>query len=81
MRSSGSIKPKKHSLDAMNNDIVLNIDDIKRVGENLGNNVTLMEIDNAIHDIFLSQKLVREEAFNKMIFWLKSQFCKNRVNE
>lgn len=74
MHSSGSTIPKKYSEEAMTNDIVLNIDDIKRVGQSLGNNVTLMEIDNAIHDIFLSQKPVREEAFSKMFLWLKDRF-------
>jgi hypothetical protein len=40
-------------------DTVLDIEDIKRVGVKLGNKVTLQEIDNAMHDIFLSPKAVR----------------------
>lgn len=70
MHSSASFKIKVFSKEALSNDIVLNIEDIKRVGIKLGNNVTLLKIDNAMHDIFLSQKLVRANAFEKMFSWL-----------
>ncbi len=70
MHSSGSIKMSKFSKEAMSKDIVLNIEDIKRVGLKLGERVTLLEIDNALHDIFLSPKMVREDAFDKLFSWL-----------
>lgn len=70
MHSSGSIKISKFTKEAMYHDIVLNIEDIQRVGEKLGNKVTLIQIDDAVHDIFLSPKAVREEAFKKMFSWL-----------
>ena len=70
MHSSGSIKIRKYSKEAMANDIVLNIEDIKRVGEKLGDSVTIFKIDNAQHDIFLSPKAVREVGFDKMFSWL-----------
>ena len=54
----------------MSKDIVLNIEDIKRVRKRLGNRVTLFKIDNAQHDIFLSSKIVREDGFKKMFSWL-----------
>ena len=54
----------------MANDIVLNIEDIKRVGEKLGDRVTIYKLDNAHHDIFLSTKTVREVGFDKMFSWL-----------
>jgi alpha-beta hydrolase superfamily lysophospholipase len=54
----------------MSTDIVLDIEDIKRVGVTLGENVTLLKIDKALHDIFLSPKAVREAAFDKMFTWL-----------
>ena len=72
MRSSGSIKTKTFSKKVMTNDIVLNIDDMKRVGEKLGDRVTVLTIDNAQHDIFLSPKPVRKAAFDKMFSWLAS---------
>jgi len=70
LHSSGSIKTRKYSKEAMANDIVLNIEDIKRVGEKLGDRVTIYKIDNAQHDIFLSPKTVREVGFDKMFSWL-----------
>ena len=70
MHSSDSIKISTFSKDAMSKDIVLNIEDIKRVGIKLGDKVTLLRIENAQHDIFLSSKVVREVAFDKMFSWL-----------
>ena len=70
LHSSASTKLSKFSKDAMTKDIVLNIEDIKRVGAKLGNKVTLLSINNAQHDIFLSSKTVREDAFNQMFTWL-----------
>lgn len=70
MHSSASIKISKFSKEAMSKDIVLNIEDIKRVGLKLGDKVTLLRIENAQHDIFLSSKIVRENGFKKMFSWL-----------
>jgi len=70
MHSSGSVKFSTFSKAAMSKDIVLNIEDIKRVGATLGDKVTLLKIDNAQHDIFLSRKKVREVAFVSMFSWL-----------
>jgi alpha-beta hydrolase superfamily lysophospholipase len=73
IHSAHSSKISKFSEEAMSKDIVLNIEDIKRVGQELGDKVTLMKIENAQHDIFLSPKEVREAAFEKMFFWLKEK--------
>ncbi len=72
MHSSGSVDMRKYSDKAMSNDIVLNVEDIKRVGRVLGENISLLEIENAQHDIFLSPKAVREVGFEKMFSWLKN---------
>lgn len=70
MHSSGSLRTKKYIEEAMSNDIVLNVADIKRVGVKLGERVTLLKITNAQHDIFLSPAPVRELAFEAMFAWL-----------
>jgi alpha-beta hydrolase superfamily lysophospholipase len=70
MHSSISIKTSTFSKDAMSKDIVLNIEDIKRVGLTLGDRVTFFRIDPAQHDLFLSPKGVREDAFDKLFSWL-----------
>ena len=72
MHSSGSVKISKFEKEAMSKDVVLNIEDIKRVGSKLGDQVTLLEIDDALHDLFLSPKMVREDAFDKLFAWLSS---------
>lgn len=70
LHSSGSLKTSKFLEAAMTHDIVLNIEDIKRVGAKLGTDVTIEKVDNAQHDIFLSQEKVRAAGFKKMFAWL-----------
>jgi alpha-beta hydrolase superfamily lysophospholipase len=70
MYSSASSDISTFSEEAMVKDIVLDVTDIKRIGAKLGAQVTLLEIENAQHDIFLSRKDVREMAFNEMFVWL-----------
>jgi alpha-beta hydrolase superfamily lysophospholipase len=72
MYSSRSIKNSKYIEDTLNKDILLDNKDIKRVGEKLGDNVTLLPIDDAMHEVFLSKKIVREKAFSQMFIWLKN---------
>lgn len=74
MHSSASGKISKYSEKALSQDIVLNIEDIKRVSAKLGSQVTLIEIENGLHDLFLSKKVVRENAFEEMFAWLKVNF-------
>ncbi|MEO9887712.1 MAG: alpha/beta hydrolase [Balneola sp.] len=70
MHSDKSEQPKKWSPEILDMDMVLNVDHIKETGQKLGKKVTFMAVENAIHDIFLSKKEVREKAFNEMINWL-----------
>lgn len=70
MHSSDSKKLSTFSKGAMSKDIVLDVEDMKRVGPKLGDKVTLSSIDNAQHDIFLSKKAVRDVAFDKLFSWL-----------
>ncbi|WP_338813471.1 alpha/beta hydrolase [Bernardetia sp. Wsw4-3y2] len=70
MHSSASTKLSKFSEEAMRKDIVLDVEDIKERGAKLGDKVTLLEVENAMHDIFLSSKIVREKAFEGMLEWL-----------
>jgi len=73
MHSSGSKKLKKFTEEANRNDIVLNIEDMKRVGKGLGKKVQFLEVENAVHDIFLSSEKVRNKAFKDMFFWLSDK--------
>jgi len=70
MHSTQSIKSKKWTPDILEMDIVLNVDHIKESGKKLGKKVTFLPVENAMHDIFLSKKEVRNKAFSEMINWL-----------
>ncbi len=71
MYSDHSFIPKKLDDDCFISDIVLNVTHIKKFGDTLSSNLTHLEVKNAIHDIFLSKKEVRENAFDEMFEWLK----------
>lgn len=71
MHSSHSFLPKEYTQAVKTADIILNIEDIKRIGSQLGSKVQLLEIQDAMHDIFLSSKRVRERAFNDLFDWLE----------
>ena len=50
----------------------LNIEDIKKYSKYIGNNVTRIEITNAIHDVFCSDKDVVDKSYNFMINWIEN---------
>ncbi len=70
MHSHDSYLPSKHEPRVMKSDIVLNVEHMKAIGPKLGKNVTMVEIQNGIHDLFLSPKPVRELALDTMAKWL-----------
>jgi alpha-beta hydrolase superfamily lysophospholipase len=70
LHSDSSFTETTYNEAALTSDAVLNVEHIKRLAPQLGSNVQLMEIPNAIHDIFLSKKEVREEGFKNLINWL-----------
>lgn len=70
MFSAESSQPKTHGKAAQTTDIVLNVNDMRKISPSLGSNVTLLEIKGGIHDLFLSKKDVREATFDGMFGWL-----------
>jgi alpha-beta hydrolase superfamily lysophospholipase len=44
---------------------------MRRIAAIIGTQVTIYEIENAKHDIFLSKESVREKAFELMFRWLR----------
>ena len=53
-------------------DLLLNVTKMRRVGSTLSPEVTIYEIENARHDVFLSKSDIREKAFKLMFRWLKN---------
>ncbi len=52
-------------------DVVLNVEDIEKLSPQIGNNVTVIVIPSAKHDIILSYPEIREQAFDEAEKWLK----------
>lgn len=73
LHSDKSFTGTEFTDEALTSDAVLNVEHIKQLAPKLGKNVQLKEITNATHDIFLSKKEVREEAFDTLIEWLSNQ--------
>jgi alpha-beta hydrolase superfamily lysophospholipase len=44
---------------------------MRHVATMISSKITIYEIENAKHDIFLSKQSVRENAFNLMFQWLR----------
>jgi len=55
-------------------DLILDVEDIRRLSGNLGPRVQRVEIAGAVHDVVLSRKAVREHALNVMMSWLEQSF-------
>jgi alpha-beta hydrolase superfamily lysophospholipase len=70
MYASHSFKPKKWSKWVQKSDIVLNVEHMIKYGPRLGSDVTLVEIQDGMHDLFLSSESARNEAFKEMFNWI-----------
>ncbi len=71
MRSSHSTYGRKWSEAFLKGDAVLNVKDIKKVGEALGSHVTSLVIPNGLHDLYLSPEPIRSDALNSTVQWCK----------
>lgn len=71
LHSDASSQPSKWDDILLKTDMVLNVDHIKKYGEKLGTDVTFAEIPEAIHDVFLSPRNIRQKALGVTFSWLK----------
>lgn len=70
MSSDRSYFGKEWSDELLRADSVLNVEDIRRLAQNLGADVTYVQIRGGMHDLFLSAQKVRAEAFRVVFDWL-----------
>lgn len=70
MRSSCSIDEKEWVEEYTRCDGVLDVEHIKKYGATLGENVTDVEIQDGLHDLLLSKKPVRDNAYNAIFQFL-----------
>lgn len=65
LRSDKSGNPKRWTEQTMCSDVVLNVKDMSRLADKLSQNVFEIVINDALHDVYLSRKEVRENALIK----------------
>lgn len=68
--SQRSAVPARWSEDLTRADTVLVVDDIARASLKLGSSVTVERIDGALHDVFLSRREARNEAYARLDRWV-----------
>jgi len=71
MLSTRSILSPRWNPEMARADVAIDVNIVARRAINLGNNVTIRRINGAMHDIFLSSKDARAEAFAALRSWLR----------
>ena len=74
MHSDKSIYENHWSEKFTEGDAVLNVNHIRKYANKIKGKVTIYEIENGIHDLFLSKKRVRENVYEKVFEWIISNF-------
>ncbi|MEM1215172.1 MAG: alpha/beta hydrolase [Bacteroidota bacterium] len=73
LHASHSLRPTSYEPEVRYADIVLDVEDMKRIGPTLGPRVEMVEIKNGMHDLILSPSPIRERALATMVDWLQQQ--------
>ena len=81
LHAADSFKPKKWIERVQKSDTVLNVEHMKKYGPGLGNDVTMVEIQDGMHDLFLSSGIARKEALDKMFKWIDRELNVGMINE
>lgn len=74
MHSDNSVYDEFWSDKFTKGDAVLNVDHIKNNAHKLDGEVSILEIENGLHDLILSKKAVRENVYSKIFAWLNNSF-------
>jgi len=77
--SARSAVPTAWSDDLTRADSVLVVDDIARAALKIGSSVTIERIDGALHDVFLSRHEAREEAYDRLGYWVDGWAAADRA--
>ncbi|GAA2176311.1 alpha/beta hydrolase [Agrococcus versicolor] len=68
--STRSILPTRWSEDLTRVDTVLRVDPVARAALHLGPSVTIERIDGALHDVFISRREARADAYARLERWV-----------
>lgn len=69
--STASLVPQAWTEQATRTDTVLDVKQIAKWSHQLGTHVTVVRIENAMHDVLSSRKDVRDTAFGEISRWLR----------
>lgn len=72
MHSSGSVHDKNWTPAYQSNDAVLNVEDISKIGKELGRQVEEQTIEDGMHDLILSAPEVREKVYQTIFNFLRN---------
>lgn len=75
MHSDKSLSGNHWSEKFKERDAVLNVDHIKENAHKLNGEVSVLEIENGMHDLVLSKKPVREKVYSKIFAWLDNSLA------
>lgn len=78
MHASRSVRSRVWNDQIVRGDAVLNVAHMRRYGPRLGPQVTLIAIENALHDLTLSAAPVRERVFTALFAWLACQEAQSK---
>ncbi len=78
MYSTQSVKVKNWDDKLLEADAVLDVSDIDRYSDVLGDHVTEIRITGGMHDLILSSKPVRDDVYQKLFTWLTAYFPKKK---
>lgn len=73
MHSHQTLNPKKWGKAAQSSDVILGIKDIRKYAKKIKGDVTVLSIQNGLHDLVLSEKSVREQVYQQLFQWLHDQ--------
>lgn len=74
--SARTALPTRWSEDLTRADSVLIVDDIARASLRLGSSVTVERIDGALHDVFLSRREARADAYARLERWTTAMLAR-----
>ncbi|MCC6412668.1 MAG: alpha/beta hydrolase [Saprospiraceae bacterium] len=70
LRSDNSVYNKKWNDNMLTGDAILNVEHIEEQSRKIKNNCTIKVVKNGMHDLILSPKPVRDEAYRMLFEWL-----------
>lgn len=72
MSARSNVNLSEWAPEAQHEDVVLDVDRIAQVAWRLGNHVSIVRIEGAVHDMSLSQEPVRERFFDEIRRWVRA---------